>query len=79
MQIVIRKWGNSFAVRLPQHVMAELSMTEGTALTVSTDGGVLVLKPTRPKYSLDDLLQNHSSDHNHAETDWDGAKGREMW
>ena len=79
MQTIIRKWGNSLAVRLPQHVVAELAIKEGSSLNVSVDDGALVMKPSRPKYSLDDLLKNHVASHNHGEFDWGKAVGKEEW
>jgi antitoxin MazE len=79
MQTVIRKWGNSLAVRLPQHVLAQLEINEGATLTLSVEDGVLKMKPSRNKYKLDDLLKNHVGSDNHKETDWGTPVGKEEW
>jgi antitoxin MazE len=79
MQTVIGKWGNSLAVRIPQNAVNELSIKEGTAVTVSVDNGALVLKRSRIQYSLDDLLRDHVPEHNQKETDWGKPFGKETW
>jgi antitoxin MazE len=80
MQTVVRKWGNSLAVRLPQHVVESLSVSEGSALNVKVEAGELVMRPTRPKYRLEDLLKNHKPEHNHnCDEVWGMPVGNEAW
>ncbi len=33
MQTVVKKWGNSLALRLPQHLVADLRITEGATVS----------------------------------------------
>ena len=79
MQTIIRKWGNSLAIRLPQHVVAELAISEGSALDIEVDDGVLVAKPSRPRYRLEDLLAGYGEADRHTETVWGDAVGKEKW
>jgi antitoxin MazE len=80
MQTVVRKWGNSLAVRLPQHVVESLSVSEGSALNVKVEAGELVMRPTRPKYRLEDLLKHHKPEHNHTGDEvWGKPVGNETW
>jgi antitoxin MazE len=80
MQMIVRKWGNSLAVRLPQHVVESLAVSDGSALDVDVQYGELVMRPARPKMRLEDLLQNHKPEHNHSGVEiWGNAMGKETW
>jgi antitoxin MazE len=79
MQTVIKKWGNSLALRLPQHVAADLHMLEGATVSLSIEDHTLVVKPTRKRYKLSDLLDQHQKTANQAETDWGKPVGEEVW
>lgn len=76
---VIRKWGNSLALRLPQHMAADLQLAEGATVSLSIEDNALVVKAARRKYKLADLLANHGKDRNHPETDWGKPVGEEEW
>ena len=78
MESHIAKWGNSLALRLPRHVAADAKLREGTQVVLRVEGGSLVVRPSRPKYKLSELL----ADHNPAKTkeyDWGERKGEEEW
>jgi antitoxin MazE len=57
MQTVIAKWGNSLALRLPRHLAAAAKLHDGTSVELTVEGGNLVIRPSRPKYQLADLLR----------------------
>jgi antitoxin MazE len=45
MDIQIAKWGNSLALRIPQHLLKEANLTEGDFLTASlAPDGTIVLR-----------------------------------
>jgi antitoxin MazE len=45
MNIQISKWGNSLALRIPQHLLKEVNLTEGDFLSASlTPDGTIVLR-----------------------------------
>lgn len=79
MQTVIKKWGNSLALRLPQNLVADLHMIEGATVSLTIEDHSLVVKPTRKRYKLSDLLAAHKKDANQAETDWGKPVGEETW
>jgi antitoxin MazE len=79
MQAVIKKWGNSLALRLPQHIVADLRMMEGATVSLSVENESLIVKATRKHYKLADLLAAHKKEANHAETDWSKPVGEEVW
>lgn len=54
MKVQIGKSGNSFAVRLPDALMAQLDLEVGGTVTLEVHEGALVMHPSRP--SLEDML-----------------------
>ncbi len=76
----ISKWGNSLAVRIPLAIAKQASLGEGdcVSLTLNRDGGI-VLRPTRRKYKLSDLVARITPKNRHRETDWGPRQGEESW
>ena len=56
MSTQIAKWGNSLGLRLPKAVALEARLDEGDTVDVSVKNGTIVVRPTRPTYSLDTLV-----------------------
>ena len=79
MQSVVKKWGNSLALRLPQNLAADLHLEDGSTVSLSVEDHALVVRPARKRYSLDDLLAQTSADAKRGETNWGDAKGGEDW
>ena len=53
----VSKWGNSLAVRIPLAIAKQASLGEGDCVALTLDGaGGIVLRPTRRKYALSDLV-----------------------
>ncbi|MDJ0615420.1 MAG: AbrB/MazE/SpoVT family DNA-binding domain-containing protein [Calothrix sp. MO_192.B10] len=73
----VRMWGNSLAIRLPQAIALQMGLKEGALVSISTDGDKIILSPARPKYTLDELLKDVSSDMQHDEVNWGEAVGEE--
>jgi antitoxin MazE len=74
----VSKWGNSLGVRLPKSVAREVQLDEGDTVHVSVDNGTIVIRPSRPRYSLDDLVRRITRKNRHSESDW-GTVGDEVW
>ena len=76
MQIEIRKWGNSGAVRLPAAIMKQLNVGLGDRLDLKTEDSKIVLVPLHHEYHLDDPITNENR---HAAVDYGPPVGREAW
>jgi antitoxin MazE len=76
----VSRWGNSLAVRIPQGVATEARIAEGDRLTLdlATDGSI-VLRSTRRKYDLRQLVSRITTKNRHSETDWGPPAGQESW
>ena len=79
MRARITKWGNSLGVRIPKAVAKEVGLNEGANVEVRVSGRNLVLVPSRPEYSLDDLVARITPKNRHRETDWGAPAGNESW
>lgn len=79
MQTVVRKWGNSLALRVPQAMAADLQLVEGATVSLSIEDHTLVVKPTRKRFRLAELLAQMEGKPKHPETDWGKPEGQEVW
>lgn len=78
MKTNLARWGNSLAVRLPKDVTEELHLSEGAALDIRIEGGVLLLRPASPRYELKDLLRGVTRERMRKAWSWGPDKGREI-
>ncbi len=78
MKAVIRKWGNSPAVRLPLAVMKEANFSVEQKVTMVVTRGRIVIEPSEVvEYALDDLLEGINSKNVHAEVSVGRPVGKE--
>jgi len=79
-ETMVSKWGNSLAVRIPKPLAKQARLNEGDylALILERDGSI-ILRSTRRKYVLSDLVSKINPKNRHAATDWGGARGKESW
>ena len=78
METNIQKWGNSLGVRIPQHIIQQLSLHSGAVVDITVENNHIVLYPK--KYDLSAMLNNITKNNLHsAEWDDDSTKGKEEW
>ena len=76
----LAKWGNSLAVRIPKTVAEDARLREGEMLTVTlARKGSLLIKRTRRKHKLSELVTRITAKNRHDETDWGPPRGKEIW
>ena len=75
----ISAWGNYLAIRLPQTLISQTDLKEGDEVTVTVDCGNIVLSPSKPSYTLEELLEGATPDLQHEEVDWGESVGEEIW
>jgi antitoxin MazE len=76
----VSKWGNSLAVRIPQAIAKEARIAEGDLLSLAVaEDGSIVLRSTRRKVRLDQLVSKITPKNRHKETGWGAPTGREVW
>jgi antitoxin MazE len=79
-ETTVSKWGNSLAIRIPQAIAKQASLNEGDCVALTFDNeGAIVLRPTRRKYELSELVSRITAKNRHGETDWGKPRGKETW
>ncbi len=68
MESVIRKWGNSPALRLPPAVIKLANFAPGQKVTITVTRGRIVIEAAEHiEYTLSDLVKGITSRNSHAE------------
>ena len=67
MDTVIRKWGNSLALRLPAAVIKEAAFSLEQKVNITATRGRIVIEPSvTVEYDLDELIGGITSKNQHA-------------
>ena len=79
MQAIIKKWGNSPALRLSSSIMELAHLTLDQAVNINVLKGKIIIEPIVSKNTrLDDLLAGITPDNIHAEESFGGRVGNEI-
>lgn len=80
MEVIVKKWGNGAAVRIPASIMAAAHIELEQAVQVREEQGCIVIEPARrKKYKLDDLLGGITGKNQHKPIDTGTPDGKEVW
>ena len=78
MEAVIRKWGNSLALRLPMSAIKEAAFSQEQKVNIIASRGRIVIEPSdRVEYDLDTLLDGITAQNAHAEASFGTPVGKE--
>ena len=78
MEAVIRKWGNSPAVRLTSSAMKMASFDLEQRVTIKASKGRIVIEPAdKFEFKLEDLVACITRENVHGEVDFGGPVGKE--
>lgn len=75
---LVKKWGNSPAVRLPAAIMEAAHLALDQAVEVRAENGRVIIEPATPSYALEDLLAGITAENRHAEQDFGAPQGQEL-
>ena len=78
MEAIIRKWGNSPALRLPSAALKQAGYTLEQKVELVVSRGRIVIQPLEHvTYSLDKLLAGITTDNSHGEYSFGKPVGKE--
>ncbi len=77
MTTILDNWGNSLGVRLPKGVAETVGLHAGDRVHVEVEKGTVIIRPARPRYTLDELLEGIAPEMVHAEFDYGAEVGAE--
>ena len=79
MNTVIRKWGNSPAVRIPMSVMSLAHFDLEQKVNLTVEEGRIVIEPLKQvAYTLEELVAGVTARNLHAEVSFGTPAGREL-
>ena len=80
MRGVVKKWGNSAAVRIPASVLAAARVHLDQPIDVREEGGRIVIEPLRTlRYDIDALVASITDENRHGPIDAGKPVGQEVW
>lgn len=79
MPTQLAKWGNSLGLRIPKAIADEAQVREGDAVELTVENNAIVVRPARPQYSLEELVERITPRNRHGETRWGPPAGNESW
>ena len=78
MEAVVKKWGNSLGIRIPNLIVRELSLRDGSFVDIKDIGNEIIIKP-KGKTQLADMLSGINVKNLHEEVETGGPVGNEIW
>jgi antitoxin MazE len=78
METVIRKWGNSLGIRIPNLIVREFSLKDGSAVEIQDMGDEIIIKPKK-KNKFPEMLDAINEQNIHGEIETNGPVGQEIW
>ena len=78
MEAVVRKWGNSLGIRIPNLIVREYSLKDGSFVNINDIGQEIIIKPIK-KNKLSEMLEQINEQNIHEEIKTTGPVGNEVW
>jgi antitoxin MazE len=78
METIVKNWGNSLGIRIPNTIVKELSLEDGSFVDIRDKGKEIVIKP-KEKDKLLKILNKINEKNVHGEVGTDGPMGNEIW
>jgi len=78
MEATVKRWGNSLGVRIPNLIVRELSLKDGSLVDINDRGKEIIIKPVQ-KNKLSEMVSNINENNIHKEIETGGPVGKEVW
>ncbi len=80
MKVIVKKWGNSAAVRIPAAIMETAKFSLEQPVDVRAEDGRVVIEPVkRNEYDIEKLIKSINKENCHSLVDFGKPVGREVW
>jgi antitoxin MazE len=78
MEAIVKKWGNSLGIRIPNLIVRELSLKDGSFVDIKDKGNEIIIK-LKEKNKLLETLDKINEKNIHGEVEINGPIGNEAW
>ena len=80
MEVTVKKWGNSAAIRIPAAILRAADIKLDESVDVREERGRILIEPKRKdSYDLNELVGAITSANQHEAIETGPAAGREVW
>jgi len=80
MKTAIKKWGNSYAIRLPKSIVEEMGVGLDTELDITSKNRTIVLTAAEtPRYTFEEMMASITDETMPEPFDWGPSVGKEIW
>jgi antitoxin MazE len=78
MEAVIKKWGNSLGIRIPNVIIRNKTLKDGASVEIiDTDNGILI--SPKQRNNLSEMLSKITMENIHGEIETGDVVGNEIW
>jgi antitoxin MazE len=78
MEAIIKKWGNSLGIRIPNFIVREFSLKDGSFVEIKDKGNEIIIRP-KNENKLSEMLNQINETNIHEEIKANGPVGNEIW
>ncbi len=81
MTTKVKKWGNSYAIRIPKKMMEQIGLSEDMEFNLVQKNGILEIQPMKPRkktYTFDELVDQIKPGYEPEIVDWGPDVGAEI-
>jgi len=78
MEATVQKWGNSLGIRIPNLIVRELALKNGSVVDINDNGNEIIIRPVK-KSRLSEMLEQITDQNIHGEIETTGPVGNEIW
>jgi antitoxin MazE len=78
MEAIVKTWGNSLGIRIPNLIVRELSLKDGSCVDIKDKGNEIIIKP-KERNKLPQMLNKINEKNIHGEVETTGPVGNETW
>jgi antitoxin MazE len=79
LKTIIKKWGNSFAIRIPKAIIDDANLEINSEIEISLKDGQITLVPVKEKnFTLESLVAGITNENQHGEIDTGYSVGNEV-
>lgn len=75
---IVKKWGNSPAVRIPAAIMKSARLSLNQPVEVRAHNGRVIIESAVPSYDLETLLAGITPENRHLVVDFGAPQGKEI-
>lgn len=79
MNVTVKKWGNSQAIRLPKSITESLNIRENENVEIKVRNDEIIIKKTRRHRSFEERMAGYDGNYDFVEMDTEKPAGREVF